>query len=270
MENANSSDYLTKIKNTVIDNIRRTGKPSVEAFTNIPGGSLLRGMESEDEDEEDDLDADENPDKRLTQRQRDAMIVAENEFDDQSEDEEYKASLGVRQQPGQARRRGIMSYQNADAVEDDEGGSTLGAVRGLNGESARSTNQASPALGDASVSVSRASSRQPANGTGTGTATPRTRTPTVQPEGPDDNGDGDVEMENADAPQDEQKNDADNDNDKDEEMDIESQSGDESETESEIQRERALQRWKEEQAKAARQEEGEDEGERAGAAMEDS
>lgn len=182
MENANSHDYLHKIKSTVIENIRRTGKPSVEAFTNIPDG--LNRMDSDAEDEEDDLDADENPDKRVTQRQRDKQIVHDNEFDEPSDDEEYKDSLGVRRQPGQKRRRGIMDFQNPNALPDDiEGDGT----RALNGESGRTTTQPSPAPGRRSVS--RASSARPA---ANGTASTRTRTPAV----PADE-DGDVEMENA-------------------------------------------------------------------------
>ncbi|KAF2748532.1 hypothetical protein M011DRAFT_466926 [Sporormia fimetaria CBS 119925] len=131
MENANSNDYLEKIKNTVIDNIRRTGRPSVEAFMDTPRGPLNRGMESDDEDEEDDLDADMNPDTRVTQRQRDKMVTAENEFEDPSDDEEYKDSLGVRKQPGQLRRRGIMEFQNPDAVPDEYDGRE---AANLNGE----------------------------------------------------------------------------------------------------------------------------------------
>ena len=183
MENANSHDYLHKIKSTVIENIRRTGKPSVEAFTNIPDNELLRA-DSDAEDEDDDLDADENPDKRVTQRQRDQQITHDNEFDDPSDDEEYRGSLGVRQQPGQKRRRGIMDFQNPEAVDDIDGDGT----RGLNGESARSNRQPSAAP---RKSVSRASSALPA---ANGTASARTRTPAVAADE-----DGDIEMGNASA-----------------------------------------------------------------------
>ncbi|KAF2110996.1 hypothetical protein BDV96DRAFT_583225 [Lophiotrema nucula] len=189
MENANSTDYLHKIKSTVIDNIRRTGRPSVEAFQEVPNVSLARGMESDDEDELDDLDADENPDRRVTQRQRDAQIDNENEFYDPSDDEEYKNSLGVRRQPGHKRRRNMMDFQNPNAAPDDIG---MSGTRHMNGESGRIMNQASPAPGRGSIS--RASSARPANGTAAagrsnGTSS-RTRTPAV----PADE-DGDVEME---------------------------------------------------------------------------
>ncbi|KAF2010611.1 hypothetical protein BU24DRAFT_436683 [Aaosphaeria arxii CBS 175.79] len=185
MENANSHDYLHKIKSTVIENIRRTGKPSVEAFTNIPAESLNRGMDSDDEDEMDDLDADANPDKRVTQRQRDQQIDNEAEFEDASEDEEYKESLGVRRQPGQKRRRNIMDFQNPDALPDD-GESTPNGARALNGESARTTQQPSPA--PPQQSASRASSKG-----ATGAATSEKPTPVA---GADE--DGDIDMDAAD------------------------------------------------------------------------
>ncbi|KAF2654988.1 histone deacetylase [Lophiostoma macrostomum CBS 122681] len=183
MENANSHDYLHKIKSTVIENIRRTGKPSVEAFQNIPDNPLTRGY-SDDEDEMDDLDADKNLDKRMTQRQRDQQIARDDEFEDPSDDEEYKNSLGVRRQPGQRRRRGIMDYQNPNALPDEIDGD---GIRDLNGVSGRTNLQASPTPGRGSIS--RASSARPA---ANGAASARTRTPA----NPADE-DGDVEMGNA-------------------------------------------------------------------------
>ncbi|KAF2708185.1 hypothetical protein K504DRAFT_503371 [Pleomassaria siparia CBS 279.74] len=192
MENANSHDYLHKIKSAVIDNIRRTGKPSVEAFLSTPNAALARGLESDDEDEEDDLDADTHPDKRVTQRQRDAQTEHDGELYDPSDDEEYKESLGVRSQPGAKRRRNIMDFQNPDAALDD-----ADEVRGLNGESVRN-NQASPTLGN-----SRASSARPTNGVvaaearSNGTSS-RTRTPAIPA---DEDGDVDMDEENGSAGQ---------------------------------------------------------------------
>lgn len=178
MENANSNDYLHKIKSAVIENIRRTGKPSVEAFTNIPENPLNR-YDSDAEDEMDDLDADENPDVRATQRQRDQQTEHDGELYEASDDEDYKESLGVRRQPGGRRRRGIMDFQNPNAVPDD-GADTPDGARGLNGESARRR------------SVSQASSVRPPNGTSS-----RTRTPAIPATADED---GDVEMEEAEAP----------------------------------------------------------------------
>jgi histone deacetylase 1/2 len=180
MENANSSDYLHKIKSAVIDNIRRTGKPSVEAFQNIPENPLLSRMDSDGEDEDDDLDADENPDVRATQRQRDQQIEHDGELYEGSEDEDYKDSLGVRPQPGARRRRNIMDYQNPNAASDG-GAETPEGTRGLNGENARQQR-----------SVSLASSARPPNGTPS-----RTRTPAIATEADED---GDVEMEESENP----------------------------------------------------------------------
>ncbi|KAK7178848.1 histone deacetylase [Paraphaeosphaeria sporulosa] len=176
MENANSTDYLHKIKSSVIDSIRRTGKPSVEAFTNIPDNPpQLAGYDSDAEEEMNDLDADENPDVRSTQRQRDQQIEAEGELYDPSDDEEYKNGLGVRRQPGARRKRNIMDFQNPNA---DEGAETPDGTRGLNGEPARRRR-----------SVSGASSAQPPNGTAS-----RTRTPAIPATADED---ADIEMEEA-------------------------------------------------------------------------
>jgi histone deacetylase 1/2 len=171
MENANSHDYLHKIKSTVIENIRRTGKPSVEAFTNIPN-TLNRTMDSDAEDEEDDLDADENRDVRATQLQRDKQISHDADLYDESEDEDYKNSLGVRAQPGVKRRRNISDYPNPNAAPADD----LDAMDGmedLNGESAVSTRQPSAAKS-------------------------RTQTPAVDEQSADE--DGDVDMDEPAAP----------------------------------------------------------------------
>ncbi|KAF2439964.1 hypothetical protein P171DRAFT_396020 [Karstenula rhodostoma CBS 690.94] len=176
MENANSADYLHKIKSSVIDSIRRTGKPSVEAFTNIPDNPpQLGGYDSDAEEEMNDLDADENPDVRSTQRQRDQQIEAEGELYDPSDDEDYKNGLGVRRQPGARRKRNIMDFQNPDA---DEGAATPDGTRGLNGEPARRRR-----------SVSGTSSAQPPNGTAS-----RTRTPAIPATADED---ADIEMEEA-------------------------------------------------------------------------
>lgn len=177
MENANSRDYLEKIKTAVIDNIRRTGKPSVEAFAEVPSKPLMRGVDSDDEDEMDDMDADENPDVRVTQRQRDQQTEKEGELYDPSDDEDYKDSLGVRRQPGSSRRRNIMEFQNPNAAPED-GGETPDGMRALNGEPARQRR-----------SVSHASSARPPNGTSS-----QNRTPAI----PADE-DGDVEMEEPEA-----------------------------------------------------------------------
>ncbi|KAJ4335129.1 histone deacetylase [Ascochyta clinopodiicola] len=170
MENANSHDYLHKIKSTVIDNIRRTGRPSVEAFTNIPDNPLLRAEDSDAEDAEDDLDTDMNPDVRSTQRQQDQRIEANGELYDESDDEEYKNGLGVRAQPGTKKRRHITDFPNPNAAAPD-GLDALKALDDTNGDSALSTRQTSP------------------------TGRSQTRTPAIAEQSADD--DGDVEMDEA-------------------------------------------------------------------------
>ncbi|KAH4060758.1 histone deacetylase [Parastagonospora nodorum] len=172
MENANSHDYLHKIKSTVIENIRRTGRPSVEAFTNIPN-ALPRMADSDGEDEDDDLDADMNPDVRMTQRQRDEHIERDGELYDESDDEEYKNSLGVRAQPGVKKRRNISDFPNPNAAPAQDI-DALNGMEEINGESAVSTRQPSAA---------------PAS---------RTQTPAVAEQGADD--DGDVDMDEAEVP----------------------------------------------------------------------
>ncbi|EAT92003.2 histone deacetylase [Parastagonospora nodorum] len=172
MENANSHDYLHKIKSTVIENIRRTGRPSVEAFTNIPN-ALPRMADSDGEDEDDDLDADMNPDVRMTQRQRDEHIERDGELYDESDDEEYKNSLGVRAQPGVKKRRNISDFPNPNAAPAQDI-DALNGMEEINGDSAVSTRQPSAA---------------PAS---------RTQTPAVAEQGADD--DGDVDMDEAEVP----------------------------------------------------------------------
>ncbi|KAF1931082.1 histone deacetylase 1 [Didymella exigua CBS 183.55] len=142
MENANSHDYLHKIKSTVIDNIRRTGRPSVEAFTNIPNNPLTR--DDEDSDIDDDEDADNNPDVRSTERRQDRRIANPADYDDDSEDDEYRASMGIRDQPGRDKSRNITAHVNPDAAKPDAL-DKLAGLDDLNDDSALSTRQTSPA-----------------------------------------------------------------------------------------------------------------------------
>jgi histone deacetylase 1/2 len=87
MDNLNSPEYLEKIKISVIENIRRTGKPSGEQI-NIPGE-----MHDDEEDAADDEDADLNADVRITQRQRDQHIDRDDEFESDNEMEEETSGL---------------------------------------------------------------------------------------------------------------------------------------------------------------------------------
>ena len=116
MDNANTAEYLEKIKNQVIDNIRRTmHKPSVHKIDVPPDP---HGMDDEADAMLDDADEDDNPDTRHTSRRWDLHTVKEGELSE-SEDEEGNARNGVKK-GRHSRRRNIMDYQNPNAVADDD------------------------------------------------------------------------------------------------------------------------------------------------------
>ncbi|KAH7034670.1 uncharacterized protein B0I36DRAFT_381557 [Microdochium trichocladiopsis] len=93
MENANSTEYLEKIKNQLIDNLRRTAHvPSVQ-MQDVPRQSL-GAMSDEDDAELDDMDEDENKDVRMTQRQWEQRVERDNEYED-SDDEDMDKANGV-------------------------------------------------------------------------------------------------------------------------------------------------------------------------------
>ncbi|KAK1829950.1 hypothetical protein QBC39DRAFT_392242 [Podospora conica] len=116
MENANSYEYLEKIKNNVIENLRRTAPvPSVQ-MQDIPRASM--GMTDDQEDEMDDLDDDENRDSRMTQRQWEKKVSRHDEFED-SDDEDMAEANGVYKPNGQP-RRSILDFPNPHAAPEDE------------------------------------------------------------------------------------------------------------------------------------------------------
>ncbi|EEQ86733.1 histone deacetylase 1/2 [Blastomyces dermatitidis ER-3] len=113
MDNANSKEYLDKIRMQVIENLKRTAfAPSVQ-MTDVPRGPLLDGMDDEADAILDDLDEDENKDRRFTKRRFDQYIEKEGELSD-SEDEEEQAANGIRPQPGVIKRRNQVNYRNLD------------------------------------------------------------------------------------------------------------------------------------------------------------
>ncbi|KAJ5340945.1 hypothetical protein N7541_010069 [Penicillium brevicompactum] len=117
MDNANTKEYLDKIRNQVVENLKRTAfAPSVQ-MTDVPRNPILDGMDDEADDVMDDLDDDENKDKRFTQRRFDQYTEKAGELSD-SEDEEENAANGVRRQPGAVRRRNQVNYRN---LEPDSG-----------------------------------------------------------------------------------------------------------------------------------------------------
>jgi histone deacetylase 1/2 len=128
MDNANSPEYLKRITEEVVSNLRHTGTPSVQ-MTDVPRTSMMNGMDSDAEDEGDDLDADEQPDVRNTQRRMDQRIERDDEFEE-SDDEELEEANGIRRQPGAVRQRniGIMDYTNPHAdmdIDIDEDGEAV-------------------------------------------------------------------------------------------------------------------------------------------------
>ncbi|EKV07776.1 Histone deacetylase RpdA/Rpd3 [Penicillium digitatum] len=117
MDNANTREYLDKIRNQVVENLKRTAfAPSVQ-MTDVPRNPILDGMDDEADDVMDDLDEDENKDKRFTQRRFDQRTEKAGELSD-SEDEAENAANGVRRQPGATRRRNQVNYRN---LEPDSG-----------------------------------------------------------------------------------------------------------------------------------------------------
>lgn len=114
MDNANSQEYLEKIKVQVIENLKRTTfAPSVQ-MTDVP-----RNPDEDPDSVLDDLDEDDHKDQRYTKRRWDKYIEKDGELSE-SEDEDENDSNGVRRQPGARKRRNMMDFQNPDAVMDDE------------------------------------------------------------------------------------------------------------------------------------------------------
>ncbi|KAL6714170.1 histone deacetylase [Lecanora helva] len=130
MDNANTPEYLEKIKIQVIENLKRTTfAPSVQ-MTDVPRDP--EGINDEADGQLDDADEDENPDSRYTKRRWDKYVEKDGELSD-SEDEEENQANGVHRQPNAPkRRRNMMDFQNPNAVPDDNVASINGSVNGVN------------------------------------------------------------------------------------------------------------------------------------------
>ncbi|KAH6619357.1 histone deacetylase RPD3-like protein [Chaetomium sp. MPI-SDFR-AT-0129] len=101
MENANSYEYLEKIKIAVIENLKRTAHaPSVQ-MQDVPRQSM--GMSDDQEAELDDQDEDENQDVRMTQRQWEKHVERHDEFE-ASDDEDLARENGVYKPNGASRQ----------------------------------------------------------------------------------------------------------------------------------------------------------------------
>lgn len=135
MENANSYEYLEKIKIAVIENLKRTAAvPSVQ-MQDVPRQSF--GMSDEQEAEMDDLDADENKDVRMTQRQWEKRVERRDEFDE-SDDEDMARANGVFKPNGHSLQETDFGHvNNDDTMEVDSGLATpaeLAELEELNAE----------------------------------------------------------------------------------------------------------------------------------------
>ncbi|KAI0473927.1 hypothetical protein GGR56DRAFT_666888 [Xylariaceae sp. FL0804] len=120
MENANSPEYLEKIKNQLIDNLRRTAHaPSVQ-MQDVPRHSM-GAMSDEDDAALDDEDEDEHKDVRMTQRRWEQRVEAANEYEE-SDDEDMDKANGVRRN-GNSRPGFFMDAANSD-FEGDSGAPT--------------------------------------------------------------------------------------------------------------------------------------------------
>ncbi|RJE19602.1 histone deacetylase [Aspergillus sclerotialis] len=116
MDNANTKDYLDKIRAQVVENLKRTAfAPSVQ-MTDVPRNPLVDGMDDEADAILDDLDEDENKDKRYTKRRFDQYIEKPGELSD-SDDEEENAANGVRPQPNALKRRNQINYRGLDTAD---------------------------------------------------------------------------------------------------------------------------------------------------------
>ena len=118
MENANSPEYLEKIKNQLIENLRRTAHvPSVQ-MQDVPRHAL-NAMSDEDDAELDDLDEDENKDVRMTQRQWEQRVERENEYEDSDNEDLDKANGVIR---NGNRRPGFRDYRSVPLDADADSG----------------------------------------------------------------------------------------------------------------------------------------------------
>jgi histone deacetylase 1/2 len=115
MDNANSSEYLERIKNQVIENIRQSAHaPSVQQ-QDVPRDP--DGYDDEADAVMDDLDEDDNKDVRYTRHRWDRRTEHDGELEE-SEDDEEATRNGVRRSG--RKRMNIMDYQNKYAVPDDQ------------------------------------------------------------------------------------------------------------------------------------------------------
>lgn len=116
MENANSPEYLEKIKIAVIENLKNTTPaPSVQ-MQDVPRHGY-NVMTDDMDDELDDEDADNNKDVRVTQRDADKRTARDDEFEE-SDDEDAAAGVGIYKPNG--KKRTITDFKNPYSVDGYE------------------------------------------------------------------------------------------------------------------------------------------------------
>ena len=160
MDNANSPEYLRKIRSQVIENLKRTTfAPSVQ-MTDVPRDP--EGMDDEADAVLDDLDEDDNKDQRYTKRRWDKYVEKDGELSE-SEDEEENESNGVRRQLGVRKRRNMMNFGDHPltlAAEEELASEAGTPMRGRSrlGDGLRASRSAVDAVVNGSVHSSPANS----------------------------------------------------------------------------------------------------------------
>ena len=184
MDNANSPEYLSKIKTQVLENLKRTTfAPSVQ-MAEVPRDPV--GLDDEADAALDDMDEDDNKDTRWTERRWDKYKEKDGELSE-SEDEGEKQRNGVRRQPGAKRRRNMIHYQDPVGLDDDIPSGAVSSKRARSRE--RNGN-----AGDDGLSSAHSS---PANGNGSGETSSLPSEPGSEG---DDNDEGDEDVDMADGP----------------------------------------------------------------------
>ena len=184
MDNANSPEYLSKIKTQVLENLKRTTfAPSVQ-MAEVPRDPV--GLDEDADAALDDLDEDDNKDTRWTERRWDKYKEKDGELSE-SEDEGEKQRNGIRRQPGAKRRRNMMDYQDPVGLDDDIPSGAVSSKRARSRE--RNGN-----AGDDGLSSAHSS---PANGNGSGEISSLPSEPGSEGE---DNEEGDEDVDMADGP----------------------------------------------------------------------
>lgn len=201
MENANSREYLEKIKIQVIENLKKTAHaPSVQ-MTDVPRATLSGDLDLSDYDDEmDDLEEDELPDERVTMRMLDQRIARDDELDD-SDGEEGQLN-GARSRNGVNKRRNIMDYQNPNAAAPDiEIEEKVATPEVVNDVDEKAAAQPKEEVVDANDTTMEENSEITTAAEAEEVAAPSGVIPRSHSAEPAVDNDGDVEMEQAAAPE---------------------------------------------------------------------